>query len=111
MGSLNLAPMAGISPFHQTISKEEYQRVHNKKVQRIPMLKQMMQEVLLNLASSMDPVPANDQIAVVVSLFYFTGEDTSGLPAQVVMHAQKRALMEGRNKPGALVAAVQVDEY
>ena len=30
VGSLNLAPMAGISPFHQTISKEEYARIRQK---------------------------------------------------------------------------------
>jgi hypothetical protein len=111
MGSLNLAPMAGITPFHQSISKQELQRVHQKKADRLPKLKQMMQELLANLAAGMDPVPANDQIAVVVSLFYFTGENTSGLPAQVVMHAQKKALVEGRGKPAMLASAVQVDEY
>src|ERR1035438_8254101 len=35
VGTLNLAPMAGISPFHQTISKEEYARIRHKKLDRL----------------------------------------------------------------------------
>lgn len=95
MGSLNLAPMAGITPFHQTVSKEEIARIHDKKVKRVPKLKELMQQMLVNLASSMDPVPEQEQIALAVSLFYFNGEDTGGLPMQIVMHAQRKALLGG----------------
>jgi hypothetical protein len=94
VGSLNLAPMAGISPFHQTISKEEYARIHQKKVERLPKLRALMQQELLNLAASLDTVPADDQIAIAIALFSFNGEDTSGIPSQIVMHAQKKLLIE-----------------
>jgi hypothetical protein len=94
VGSLNLAPMAGISPFHQTISKEEYARIHQKKMERLPKLRQLMQEQLLNLAASLDTVPADDQIAIAIALFSFRDEDTNGIPSQIVMHAPKKLLIE-----------------
>jgi hypothetical protein len=105
MGSVNLAPMAGITPFHQTISKQEMARIHQKKAERIPKLKDMMQDVLSTMAWSMDPVPADEQIAVAISLFYFSNEDTTGLPSQIVMRAQKKALIAKQ------AGAVKVDEF
>ncbi len=94
VGSLNLAPMAGISPFHQSISKEEYARVHQKKLDRLPKLRQLMQQELLNMAASLDTVPNDDQIAISIALFSFNGEDTNGIPSQIVMHAPKKLLIE-----------------
>ena len=111
MGSVNLAPMAGITPFHQVISKEELGRVHQKKMDRMPKLKDLMQNILVDLASSMDPVPSTEQIAVAISLFYFNGEETAGLPAQIVMHAQRKALLESRANKALLASALRVEEF
>lgn len=105
IGAVNLAPMAGITPFHQTISKDEIARTHQKKVARVPKLKEMMEQELHSMAATLDPVPADEQIAVAISLFYFGGEDTSGLPSQIVMHGTKRALI------GSDPGAVKVDEF
>ncbi len=111
MGTLNLAPMAGISPFHQSVSKEELARIHQKKTDRLPKLKDAVQDMLVSLASSMDPVPSEEQIAVAISLFYFNGEDVAGLPAQVVMHGKKKALLEAKANRSLLAAAVQVEAF
>ena len=51
------------------------------------------------------------QIAVAVSLFYFTGENTAGLPAQVVMHGQKKALLDCKSNKSLLAGAVHVEEF
>src|SRR5579863_8903192 len=39
MSRLNLAPAAGITPFHPAIKPEEIKRTHDKKVQRMEQLK------------------------------------------------------------------------
>lgn len=109
VGSLNLAPMAGISPFHQTISKEEYARVHKKKLERLPKLRQVMQEQLINMAGSLDTVPPDDQIAIAVALFSFTGEDTNGIPSQIVMHAPRKVLVDMAR--GADRAGISAEEF
>lgn len=114
VGGLNLAPSAGISPFHKTITPDELKRIHEKKMQRLPKLKTAMQEWLLNSAGSLDPVPNEEQIALGVSLFYWAPESTEGLPSQIVMHGSKRALLDiktGRADKSTLAGAITVREY
>ena len=111
VGSLNLAPMAGISPFHQSVSKEEYARIHQKKLERLPKLRQFMQEQLLNIAASLDTIPPNDQIAIAISLFSFNGEDTSGIPSQIVMHAPKKILIDMRTGRIADRDGIRAEEF
>jgi hypothetical protein len=104
---VNLAPAAGITPFHPTNTKEDVARTHHKKLERLPKLREAMQALLLSSAASLDTVPPEEQITVGVSLFYWYWEDTAGLPAQIVMHAPKRALV---NK-STLASVVSVQEF
>jgi len=114
MSEGNLAPGAGITPFHQTIGKDELVRLHDKKITRLPKLKDAMQDMLLNSASSLDTVPGSEQITLGITLFYWHGENTEGLPAQIVMHAPRRALVNvktGMAERSTLTAAVTVDQF
>jgi len=72
-----------------------------------------MREMLLASAASLDTVPANEQIALGVTLFYYGWEDTTGLPAQIVMQAPRQKLLDaqrGGNK-AELESIVQVQEF
>lgn len=114
VGEVNLAPSAGISPFHKTITADELKRIHEKKIARVPKLKTAMQEWLLNSADSLAPVPPEEQIALGITLFYWSGENTEGLPAQIVMHGSKRALLDirtGRADKATLSSALVVQEF
>jgi hypothetical protein len=112
---VNLAPTAGITPFHPSVSKEELVRVHQKKLDRLPKLKEAMQEMLLASADSLAAIPDDEQIVVGVTLFYWHHvENTTGLPAQIVMHAPKKALAlinSGGVPKSALASTVTTDEY
>ena len=113
-GEVNLAPAAGITPFHQTISREEIARVHQKDMDRVPKLKERMREMLVSSAASLDTVPADEQIALAISLFHFHWENLSGIPSQIVMHAAKKTLVavhSGRSDPSVLASAVSVEEF
>ena len=114
MAEMNLAPSAGISPFHPLIKPDEMKRLHEKKAARIAQLKVAMQDILLNSAGSLDSLPGDQQIALGISLFYWHGENTEGLPAQIVMHAAKRALLDvktGRADKSTLAAALTTQEF
>jgi hypothetical protein len=113
-GEVNIAPAAGISPFHQTITKEEVARIHDKKLQRLAKLKDAMEDMLLSSAASLDAVPAEEQIAIAVSLFYWHWENTAGLPAQIVMRAPKRTLVmvkAGLADRSVLTSTLAVEEF
>src|ERR1700730_5526150 len=114
MGEVNLAPSAGITPFHQAITKEEVARIHQKNVDRLPKLKQVMQDALLSSSAFLDGLGADDQIAVAVSLFHFNWENVSGVPSQIVMHGLKKPLLavqSGRAERSTLASAVTVEEF
>jgi hypothetical protein len=105
LGEVNLAPAAGISPFHPTISPDEVTRTHDKKVQRMAALRSTMRTMLVDSARSLDAVPSDEQVAVSLTLFYWTWEKRDGMPAQIVMHAQRKALLTAANAEQAPIAS------
>jgi len=109
MSELNLATGPTISPFHPNISPDEVKHIHEKKVARLAQLKATMQQMLVDSAKSMDPVPADEEFALGISFFYWTWENREGLPAQIVMHAPKKQLLEA--KAGAAAKSIPFDEY
>jgi len=110
MSEVNLAPATGISPFHPTRKPEEIKRTHDKKVQRMAALRNTMRDILIDSAASLDTVPADEQVAMSVSLFYWNWENHEGLPAQIVMHAPKKLLLQA--KAGAAdKGAIASDEF
>lgn len=110
MSEVNLAPAAGITPFHPAVTGDEIKRTHDKKVQRIAVLRNAMRDILVDSAASLDSVPADEQIALSISLFYWTWENHDALPLQIVMHAPKKLLLQA--KAGAAdKGAITSDEY
>ncbi|MBZ5595979.1 MAG: hypothetical protein LAP39_27365 [Acidobacteriia bacterium] len=111
---LDLMVTTNITPFLQKIPKDYVVKVHAKKLQRVPVLKQTMREAMLDMASSLDGVPANENIVLGVSLVYFTKwEDTSGLPSQIIMQAQRQKLLDvqlGRASRSSLDSIIRVEE-
>lgn len=111
---VNLAQGPGISPFHPEVTKEDVARLRQKKMARLPLLRNAMKQQLLDMAGSLDGLPAEQQIVLGVTLFRHSWEDTTGLPHQVVMQAQKRQLLEiqtGRRDRAQLDAVVRVQEF
>lgn len=105
LGEVNLAPATPISPFHQTISADEVRRTHEKKLQRMAALRTAMRAMLMDSARSLDSVPSDEQVAVGLSLFYWTWENREGLPAQIVMHAQRKSLLQAAEAAHASIAS------
>jgi hypothetical protein len=111
---INLAPAAGLTPFHQTISKDEVTRIHQKKVERLPKLRTVIEDMLMASAASLDGISPDEQIAVAVSLFCWHWEDTSGIPSQIVMRAPRKTLLavqSGRANRSTLASAVEVEQF
>jgi hypothetical protein len=98
LSEVNLAPAAGISPFHPTVSADEIRRTHEKKVQRMGAIRNAMRAMLVDSARSLDSVPADEQVAVGLTLFYWKWENHDGLPAQIVMHAPRKALLQSADQ-------------
>jgi hypothetical protein len=110
---VNLLVTNNVSPFLQTIPKEYVTKVHAQKLQRIPVLKRSMRDAMVATAASLDNVPAGENIVLGVTLFYYNWENTSGLPSQIVMQAQRQKLLDvqlGRASRASLDAIIRVQE-
>jgi hypothetical protein len=103
---INLIVTPPITPFRPQISKEEIERIHQRKLAKLQVLKKVMREMMASSAASIDGLPANEQVVVAVTLFYYSWENRDGLPSQILMQAPKGALAGGSAQ-----AAVQVKEF
>lgn len=84
------------TPFKQTITPAEIAQVHKRKVDNVPVLKQIMRDVWTSAAGALNMIPDNEQVVVAVRLMYHSQwEDTKGLPAQIVVRADRKALLGG----------------
>ncbi len=91
---VNLVSGPTISPFRPQLTKEEIARLRQRKLERLPVLRRAMREMLVSAAGSLDNVPLEERIVLGVSLFHHSWEDSAGLPAQIVMQAQRKTLVE-----------------
>jgi len=111
---VNLAEGPGPSPFLRQLPESARAALHKKKLERLPILRTAMRDMLMSAAIGIDPVPPQEKMVLSVSLIYMHHEDTAGLPTQIVMQAPRRALLNLLNQKGdkaALEAAIQVREF
>jgi len=92
------APM----PFRQEIPKELRAQVHERKLAQLPLLKKSMQEMAKTAAMTLVAAigiqqyeSSGLQVAVVVRMVYLPYEDTSGLPAQIIVQANLKNAIAG----------------
>jgi hypothetical protein len=72
-----------------------------------------MRETMLASAGSLDRLPMDERLVLGVSLFYNPWEDASGMPRQIIMLAQRKALLDvaaNRQPRSALDHIIQVRE-
>lgn len=99
------------SLMNANIRKEDVVKFHQKKLDRIPVLKKALREALASSAASLDTVPPDEQITIVAFLSHHNWEDMTGIPTQLTLQATRKALIEAhRSGPAALEAAVRVNE-
>jgi len=104
--NLIVTPM---TPFRPQVTREDIQKIRLRKLAKLQVLKKAMREMMVSAAAAVEGLPANEQVVVAVTLFYYSWEDRTGLPSQILMQAPKSALVGG---PGQSPdAAVQVKEF
>jgi hypothetical protein len=111
---VNLVAGAVITPFRPAPDREQIERLRQKKQERVALLKKHMREMLLNLAASLEAVPPSEQIALGVSVFYFSWENREALPSQVLMRARRQTLLDAQARhagDATLEKLILVEEF
>ena len=92
---LSLVISPTLNPFRQTITKEMATQVHQRKIDRLPALRKAMREMVRTAATTLVQIPDNQLVVVAVRLAYLNWEDTTGLPAQILMRVDRRSALAG----------------
>lgn len=108
---INLATGPTLSPFKQTISKEEIARHRDRKQVRLPLLRNRMFTIVGSMASYLETMPNNEEFVLAVTLLKYPWEDTTGMPAQIIMRAPRGKLMEAQRQNAKPETAIKVQEY
>ncbi|MCS7043237.1 MAG: hypothetical protein N2036_04705 [Bryobacteraceae bacterium] len=105
---INLLPAPGLSPFRPSISREEAVRVREQKLRRLPQIRELMRDMLLAAAQSLDRLPPGEQIVLGVLLYSHSWEDTAGLPRLIQMQGRRDALLDValQRQPRAALAQI-----
>lgn len=104
---MDVAPESTPHPFRPSFTKEEIARIKETKRQRIAVLRERMQRLIVTFADSVQ-VSDNEAVAMAVTLLYSRVEDTEAMPKQIVMWAP-RGLLRSGNAP-AITANLKVQE-
>jgi len=111
---INLAEGPAPGPFMQQVPPAQKLALNKKKVERLPVLRTAMRDMLVSAAIVMDPVPPTERMVLSVSLLNMPHENVTGLPSQIVMQADRATLLSfltAKSDKSALEAAIQVREY
>ena len=100
-----LIKVPGLSPFHPKITADERPRFLARKLQTLPKLRELMRSSLIAAAVELRSVPPGENIVFAMTLFSFFGEDTTGLPGQIVMQATRGQLTSQQS-----AAAIRIQE-
>ena len=98
---VSLIRTPSINPFQKEIPKAVQDRVHQRRVERLPLLKAAMKEMLRNMAVAGAQLPATQPMVLAVRLYYGAWEVTTGMPRQLIMRA---------NRANAAAGIVELEE-
>ena len=94
---LDLVHSPTINPFQKEIPKEQADAIYARKQKQLPLIKKAMMDQLAECAKSLEAVPANEQVVMVIRLDYQPAwEKITGLPAQIMLHADRRSAAAGQ---------------
>jgi hypothetical protein len=85
----------GLNPFKTAMTEPEKEKIRQRKLDRLPALRQAMRDAWRDSATSLSSIPDNQQVVVAVRLLYLSWEDTHGLPGEIVMKGDRRTALAG----------------
>jgi hypothetical protein len=106
---VNVKPVAALSPFKPSYTKAEKEKIRQTKIEKLPMLRAAMRDMLIATARQAVALPESERIVLSVKLFHWAWEDKTGLPGLVVMQAAKRPLLSSNRQQAE--EAIESREY
>ncbi|HWE48247.1 MAG TPA: hypothetical protein VG273_00555 [Bryobacteraceae bacterium] len=104
---IQLIYLSGVNPFRPAYSPQEIANVRERKLKKLPILRDAMRSLLAASATRLDSVPPEQRIALDASLQHFSWEDSRGIPQRLLMSGEKSKILAAQGSPAALAAAIE----
>jgi hypothetical protein len=92
---LGLIVTPGIYGLLPKIPEDLIKQVHQRKLKHLQQLEDLMKDLMKESALTLTPLPDDQKIVYAVRVRYLIWEDTAGLPAQILMTADKKSAILG----------------
>jgi hypothetical protein len=92
---LGLIVTPGIYGLLPKIPDDLIKQVHERKLKHLQQLEDLMKDLMKVSALTLTPLPDDQKIVYAVRVRYLMWEDTTGLPAQILMTADKKSAILG----------------
>ncbi len=91
---LQLVNVSPPSPFNPKISDAEVAQIRDRKLKKLPQLKEAMRSLMATAGSSLANLPPEEKISMEAILWSYSWESTRGMPHRVFLSVQKQKLLE-----------------
>jgi hypothetical protein len=107
---VNLAT-ANISMMNPVITDADKLLLKKKKVERVPVLRKAMQDLLASVAATLETVPLTEKLTIALILPRYSWEDPAVVPLQMVVEGTRQQLMTAKKSGAAAIElAAKVSE-
>ena len=107
---LQLVEVPQINPFRPSYSPQEIAVIRDRKLKKLPVLREAMRGLLASSAMTLDSLPLNEHVAIEARLWQYRWEDSKGIPQRIFMSAEKSKLLAARSNAAALAAVIDEQE-
>ncbi|HTA44144.1 MAG TPA: hypothetical protein VK789_16955 [Bryobacteraceae bacterium] len=85
------------SPFKPTVSPEEIATVRDRKMKKLPELREAMRSILTDSSTTLEGLPAHERISMEASLLSYSWEKNGkDMPRRIFMTAEKQKLLDAK---------------
>lgn len=97
-------------PFRSPYSPQEIMTMHERKIKKLPLLKETMRGLLASASGNLEGMPGSERIAIEARLWHYSWEESKGIPSRVFMYAEKAKLMSAQSLHADLASVIVEQE-
>jgi len=107
---LQLVFVSPPSPFNPKISEADVAQVHERKLKKIPQLKEAMRSLMLAACNSLPGLPPEERVSMEAILWNYSWENSRGMPRRVFMSVEKQKLLDAQAAHTDLALVIEEQE-
>ncbi len=92
---INAGPLSP-NPFKPKMTPQEISSVHDRKMKNVTALRETMRTLMVNASETLEGMPSGERVSLEAILFYYSWENSKGLPQRVLMTADKQKLLDAK---------------